>query len=154
MAESGAAEPAWLEPVALRRLVERAASVRGDEPPEDAIMREPNLLIPVSAPGTSPLDVHTYRVRRDRWEAGDGPRITGMREFVETLETLSTPSRAAIVKGRRTTYTFLLDAALERVIGSVAADVPPEVHTQPTDEGLPHIGMREAQYKRDITTTG
>jgi hypothetical protein len=124
MAENSGAESAWIEPAALLRLVERDASVRGDEPPRDVIMREPSMLIPVSPPGTPPLDLDTYRVRRNRWAADKGPNVTGMQEFVEMLETLTTPSRAAVVRGKRATYTFLLNASMTRVLGAAAVDPP------------------------------
>jgi len=94
MVENSGAESASIEPAALLRLVERDVSVRGDEPPRDVIMREPSMLVQVSPPGTPPLDLDTYRVRRNRWAAGEGPNVTGMREFVEMLETITTPSRA------------------------------------------------------------
>jgi hypothetical protein len=116
--------PHWVEPLALLRIVQRDVSIRGDEAPTDAILREPALLIPLSAPGTPPLDVHTYRARRDRWEAGDGPHLTGMRQFMEVLESLETPARAVVVEGHRTTYVFLLDPAVSRVLASVAIDPP------------------------------
>ena len=75
----------------LLDLVRRDVRVSGDESPESALMREPKLLIPVGAASVPALDLPTYRARLERWEAGKGPRLTGMREFVRTLEDLDTP---------------------------------------------------------------
>jgi hypothetical protein len=96
----------------------------GDEPPEDVLSRDPHLLVPVTDAASPPLDVHTYRVRFQRWEEGTGPRLTGIQEFVQVLETLDAPARAATVSGERTTYTFLLDAPATRVLACVAVDPP------------------------------
>jgi hypothetical protein len=41
-----------------------------------------------------------------------------MREFVHGLETLTSPTRAATVKRDVTTYNFLLDGAMTRVLAS------------------------------------
>ena len=71
-------------------------------------MGEPDLLIPVSRATNPPLDLHTCRVRHDRWRSGDGPRLTGMSEFMRTLETLNKPACAAMVTGAQTSYTLLL----------------------------------------------
>lgn len=117
-------ERRWIQPRELLRIVQRDVTVAGDEPPEDVIMREPSLLIPVGHAANPPLDLHTYRVRRDRWEAGEGPRLTGMSDFMQTLEGLEEPACATTVTGVSTSYTFLLDSAWSRVLTAVAIDPP------------------------------
>ncbi|MDH2413835.1 hypothetical protein [Nocardioides sp. CER19] len=117
----------WIEPDDLLRLVRRDVSVSGNEPPEDVLSREPHCLVPVSVATVPALDVHAYRVRLERWERGEGPRLTGMREFVRVLETYPAPARAVGVTGTTTTYTFLLDASMSRVLACVAIDAPPTV---------------------------
>jgi hypothetical protein len=87
-------------------------------------MREPHLLIPVGAASVPALDLTTYRARLQRWEAGEGPRLTGMREFVSTLEGLDTPARGAMVEGATTRYALILDAEMTRVLACVAIDAP------------------------------
>jgi hypothetical protein len=87
-------------------------------------MREPHLLIPVGAASVPALDLTTYRARLQRWEAGEGPRLTGMREFVRTLEGLDTPARGAMVEGATTRYALILDAEMTRVLACVAIDAP------------------------------
>lgn len=83
------------------------------------------MLVPVSEASVPALDVPTYRARLRRWQEGQGPRLTGMPEFVRTLETRTTPTRAVVVSGERTTYTFLLDDAMSRVVAALAVDSPP-----------------------------
>lgn len=114
----------WMDPRDLLRLVRRDVEVTGDESPEAVLLREPTMLVSVSAAQTPALDLTTYRVRMERWEDGQGPRLAGMREFVNALETLTEPTRAATVSGARTTYTFLLDEAMTRVLAAVAVDEP------------------------------
>lgn len=114
----------WLARDALLALVERDTVVTGHESPSAVLTAEPALLVKVTAPSVPPLDLHTYQVRLERWEAGDGPHLTGMREFVRTLATITVPTRAAVVHGTSTTYTFLLDAAMSRVLACVAVDAP------------------------------
>jgi hypothetical protein len=114
----------WLEPADLLRIARRDVVIRGDESLEEVIMREPSLLIRLGTPSTQPLDLNTYRSRRDRWERGEGPRLTGMAEFMAVLESLTEPARAVGVQGQRTTYMFLLDPGATRVLASVAIDPP------------------------------
>lgn len=83
-----------------------------------------NLLIPVSDPANPPLDVQTYEVRRARWKEGEGPQLTGMDDFMHVLTSLSTDARAVTVQGKVTSYVFLLDAGLSRVLAGVAIDPP------------------------------
>jgi hypothetical protein len=104
-------------------------TIAGVESPEAVLAREPDLLVPVSPPSTPALDISTYRVRLDRWESGDGPRLTGMREFLRALETLTVPTRAAVVSGRTTTYTLLLDESMSEVLACVAIDEPTTLGT-------------------------
>jgi hypothetical protein len=117
-------EGSWIEPAELARLVERDVRISGDEAPAEAIMQEQNVPISLSGPSVRPLDLPTYRIRRDRWEAGEGPRLTGMRQFMDALESLAEPARVATVRGRRTNYVFLIDADVTRVLASVAVDAP------------------------------
>jgi hypothetical protein len=119
-----AEEGSWIEPTELLRLVDRDVRISGDESPAEAIMREPNVLISLSSPSFRPLDLSTYRIRRDRWEAGEGPRLTGMRHFMDALEFLAAPACVTTVRGRRTNYMFLIDAEMTRVLASVAIDAP------------------------------
>ncbi|CAM3520305.1 hypothetical protein [Nocardioides zeicaulis] len=114
----------WLPPDALLALVERDVVITGDESPRAVLMAEPALMVNVSSPSVPPLDLHTYQVRLARWEAGEGPRLTGMPEFVQALATTTVPTRAAVVSGTSTTYTFLLDAAMSKVLACVATDAP------------------------------
>ena len=122
----GAAER-WIERRVLLRLVRRDVRVSGDEPVEVVLTQEPDLLVAVSNAALPALDLQTYQVRLQRWEDGRGPRLTGIREFVYALETLTEPTRAATVSGAVTTYTFLLDAELSRVLAAVAVDSPSAV---------------------------
>lgn len=108
----------------LLALVLRDVHIAGDESPASALMREPDLLINVGAASVPALDLQTYRVRLERWEAGEGPRLTGMRQFVSTLEGLDAPARAAMVEGATTRYAFVLDSAMSRVLACVAIDAP------------------------------
>jgi hypothetical protein len=114
----------WLEPAELLRIARRDVTISGDEPLEAAIMREPSLLIRLGRPSTRPLDLNTYRIRRARWERGEGPRLTGMGEFMAVLESLTEPAGAVAIQGERTTYQFLLDPGATRVPASVAIDPP------------------------------
>ena len=114
----------WLARDALLALVERDIVITGAESPQAVLTAEPALLVNVTAPSVPPLDLHTYQSRLERWETGEGPRLTGMREFVRTLATVTVPTRAAVVSGTSTTYTFLLDAAMSRVLACVAVDAP------------------------------
>ena len=114
----------WIERAHLLDLVQRDVHIAGDESPESALMREPSLLVRIGAASIPPLDLPTYRARLERWEAGEGPRLTGMPEFVRTLESLDTPSRGAIVEGATTRYAFVLDAEMTRVLACVAIDSP------------------------------
>lgn len=114
----------WIEPQSLLGLVQRDVTIAGDEPPEQVILREPHSLIPVTRAANPPLDLDTYRVRRDRWKAGDGPPLTGMTEFMRTLEVLNEPACATTVTGASTSYTFLLDPTWSHVLASVAIDSP------------------------------
>jgi hypothetical protein len=118
------ADSQWIERGDLLALVQRDVHISGDESAESALMREPELLIPVGAASVNPLDLPTYSARLERWEAGEGPRLTGMREFVHTLEALDSPARAAAVEGATTRYAFLLDAEMSRVLACVAIDPP------------------------------
>lgn len=72
----------------------RDVIITGVESPDEVMLREPNLLIPVSPAENPPLDLHTYRVRSDRWEAGQRPRLLGISAFVRTLEELAEPANA------------------------------------------------------------
>jgi hypothetical protein len=114
----------WIEPAELARLVERDVRISGDEAPAEAIVQEQNVPISLSGPSVRPLDLPTYGIRLDRWEAGQGPRLTGMRQFMDALESLAEPARVATVRGRRTNYVFLIDADVTRVLASVAVDAP------------------------------
>jgi hypothetical protein len=116
----------WVEPVELLRLVRRDFSLSGSEPVSEVILRESSELIPVSEPGLPPLDIHTYRVRLSRWQAGEGPDLTGIQSFVDTLESLQVSARAVSVRGTRTSHVFLLDADLTRVLAGLAIDPPVE----------------------------
>jgi hypothetical protein len=117
----------WIERRDLLDLVRRDVNIAGEESPEIVLTQEPHLLVEVTDAAVPALDVQTYRVRLKRWEEGRGPRLTGIREFVHALETLTAPTRAATVSGKTTAYTFLLDAALSRVLACVAVDAPPTV---------------------------
>jgi hypothetical protein len=114
----------WIESGDLLNLVRRDVRIKGDESPEAVLTREPHLLVPVTDAATPALELHTYRIRLERWESGQGPRLTGMREFVHALEALTVPTRAATISGEMTTYTFLLDAPMSRVLACVAVDAP------------------------------
>jgi hypothetical protein len=114
----------WIERSDLLTLARRDVDIAGDESPEAVLTREPYLLVAVSEPSVPALDPSTYRVRLERWERGDGLRLTGMREFVQALETVTTPTRAAVVSGEATTYTFLLDESMSEILACVAIDKP------------------------------
>jgi hypothetical protein len=124
VARGEAPEDRWIEPADLLVIVRRDVTIQGDESPEDALMQEPNLLLPVSAPGTPPLDLATFRARNERWGRGEGPRLVGMTEFVSTLESLTTPARVVHVRGKQTTYAFIVDVECSRVLAAVAIDPP------------------------------
>ncbi|MEV0794400.1 hypothetical protein [Kribbella sp. NPDC050459] len=81
----------WLEPAELLRIARRDVTVCGEESLEAVIMREPSLLIRLPSSSTPRLDLHTYRVRRDRWESGEGAHLTGMGVFMAVLESLTEP---------------------------------------------------------------
>jgi hypothetical protein len=117
----------WIARGDLLGLVEREVQITGDESPEVVLTQESNMLVAVTDAAMPALDLHTYRVRLERREDGQGPRLTGMREFVHAVETLTVPTRAATVSGKRTTYTFLLDASVSRVLAGVAVDDPSTV---------------------------
>jgi len=127
VAVSASGDREWIERGELLDLVRRDVDISGDESPESALMREPNLLIPVGAASAPALDLPTYRARLERWEAGEGPRLTGMREFVRTLEDLDRPARGVMVEGATTRYAFVLDAEMTQVLAVVAID-PPATH--------------------------
>jgi hypothetical protein len=122
MTEENWTTPRWMDPSQLLTLVQRDVSIRGRELPGDAIMREPLLLIPVSAPENPPLDMNTYEVRLARWNEGEGPQLAGMETFVSVMRSLAAPACVVSVRGALTTYCFLLDAALTKVLATVAID--------------------------------
>ncbi len=105
-------------------LVERDVHIHGEESAAEILGREPCLLVPVSEPAVLPLDLDTYRVRRDRWESGDGRDLVGIREFVGELESLDEPACVASFSGERTTYTLLLSQDWTRVLACVAVNRP------------------------------
>lgn len=72
---------------------------------------------PASVPA---LDLTAYLARLERWEAGEGPRLTGMREFMRILEALDTSARGAMVEGATTRYAFVSDAEMTRILACVA----------------------------------
>jgi hypothetical protein len=113
----------WIEPHSLLALVAQS-HVRGVEPPHQAVMRSPTELIPVTEASMAPLDVATYEVRLERWRRGEGPRLTGIEDFVARLRSLGRPTRAVTVIGELTTYVYLLDAEMTRAIAGVAIDPP------------------------------
>jgi hypothetical protein len=115
----------WIEPSKLWDLVQRDSTLAGDEAPETVILKEPELLIRVAGPALPPLDVDTYVARLTRWQQGEGPRLVGMDQFVRVLTSLKEPGCAVAVKGNQTSYTYLLDSDLTRVIAAVAIDPPP-----------------------------
>jgi hypothetical protein len=82
-------EGSWIEPTELLRLVERDVRISGDESPAEAIMREPHVLIALSSPSVRPLDLPTYRIRRDRWQAGEGPRLNLIQRSIDNAEPYS-----------------------------------------------------------------
>jgi hypothetical protein len=114
----------WIEPSDLLRLV-ASSPFRGEESPSDVIMRNSNELIPVSDATLPPLDIYTYEVGLQRWRDGEGPRLQGMEEFVSALHRLDEPARAVTVAGTVTTYAYLLDSDMTRMIAGVAIDPPP-----------------------------
>jgi hypothetical protein len=124
MSEEDGQRTRWMEPAELLSIVQRDVSIRGIEAPADAIMREPKLLIPVPAPANPPLDIPTYEARFARWRGGEGPRLTGMETFMDVLTSLPTSACAVSVHGESTTYCFLLDETLTRVLAAVALDPP------------------------------
>ena len=117
-----AGDAEWVPRAVLLGLVDRDVAISGDQSPQAVLSEEPALLVNVTAPFVPPLDLPTYQARLKRWEAGEGPRLTGMREFVHALATAAEPTRAAVVSGTSTTYTILLDAAITRVLACVAVD--------------------------------
>jgi hypothetical protein len=66
--------------------------------------------------------VPTYEIRFARRRDGEGPRLTGIEEFMEVLTSLTTAASAVSVRGESTTYCFLLNEALTRVLAAVAID--------------------------------
>lgn len=86
----------------------------------------------------------TYRIRGNRWEAGEGPRLTGMPQFMDDLEYLAGLARVATVLGKRTTYMFLIDADVTRVLAIVANDAPSDAEST----------LRGANLARLIGTIG
>lgn len=113
----------WIEPSKLLALV-ADFPVRGSEPIEHAVMRSPHELIPVTEASMSPLDVATYEVRLERWREGDGPRLTGVEEFLAVLRVLDTPTRAVTIRGEVTTYVYLLDGDMTCATAALAIDPP------------------------------
>jgi hypothetical protein len=85
----------------LLSVVRRDVQIAGDESPEVVLTQETHLLVVVEDAALPALDLHTYRVRLERWEGGQGHRLTGIRQFVHALETLIVPTRAATVSGER-----------------------------------------------------
>jgi hypothetical protein len=85
-------------------------------------MHSPTTLISVSERGLPPLDIATYEVRRQRANEGVGPVLVGINEFADSLFGLA--ERAIAVRGERTTYVYLVDAALSRVLAGVAINSP------------------------------
>lgn len=113
----------WIQPPSLLALV-ADSQVRGAEPVEGVVMRSPTELIPVTEASLTPLDIATYKIRLERWRQGDGPRLTGIEDFLATLRALDEPTRAVTVTGEVTTYVYLLDAEMTRSIAAVAIDPP------------------------------
>jgi len=122
-----------IRPQALLELV-TVLDVAGLEPPELAIMRDPELPFQVSEPGTPPLDLETYEHRRQRAHEGTGPRLTGIDDFVDTLAALREPACFIFVEGKLTRYLYVVDVALSRALAGVAIDGTPDYRTDPYDQ--------------------
>ncbi|MGH2784038.1 MAG: hypothetical protein ACRDJ1_02125 [Actinomycetota bacterium] len=112
----------WIERDDLRKLVERDVAISGRETLGSILDRERELLVPLTDPACPPVDIGTYRTRLSRWKDGEGPALTGIENFVEVLESLSTPARAATISGIATTYVLILDVRGDRILAAVATD--------------------------------
>ena len=113
----------FIEPAKLLELV-CGSLVRGAEHPAQVIEGSLSALIPLSEPGTPPLDIETYEVRRRRWKDGFGPTLIGIDSFVEALRCIVEPTRAVTISGSRTSYVFLLAQDLTRLVAALAIDLP------------------------------
>lgn len=134
----------WIRPESLLELV-ASLGVTGDEPPEEAIMRNPARPFAVSEPGMPPLNLETYEHRRQRARDGLGPRLVGIDQFVETLSALVEPACAVTVQGLRTNYIYLLDAELSRALAGVAIGHPvaTESDREPDSTVTTHISQQQ-----------
>jgi len=68
----------------------------------------------------------TYEVRLARHEAGQGPRATGLSEFVEALRHTDGPVGVFLVEDASAHYTGLLDqtgATLLALVRTIHADI-------------------------------
>lgn len=113
----------FIEPIELLDLV-LESGVCGVETPTNAILRHSAELLAVSEPSLTPLDVNTYRVRRARWQSGNGPSLTGIDTFIEVLESPSEPVSVVSAAGETTTYVCLLNARRTRAVAVLAVDAP------------------------------
>lgn len=113
----------WIEPSELLAMVV-SVPIRGVEPIEEVVARTGTELIPVTEASLPPLDIATYEVRLERWREGEGPRLTGIEEFVSALHSLEEPARTVTLSGAVTTYVYLLDSDMTGVISAVAIDPP------------------------------
>lgn len=116
-----------IEPSDLLALV-AGFPIRGTEPVGEVVALRSAELIPVTEASLPPLDIATYEVRLQRWREGEGPHVTGIDDFVSALRSLDEPARAVTVSGKVTTYVYLLDSDMTRVIAAVAID-PPTIGT-------------------------
>lgn len=116
---------------------ERLAEIAGDscelgarQSLREVLAESPDELVRVDGPARPPFDVRTYRVRRDRWLAGEGPRAHGIQDFVTFLGTCTQSGRGVSVSGDVTTYVIVLDETGDEALAATAVDRP----LQTTDE--------------------
>ena len=109
-----------------RSVLERLApetDVRGEQTLSDALADDPDPWVRVTEPHAPAVDIPTYELRRQRWLRRDGPRLTGIDEFLDELrKTQDEPARVAAVKGRKTTYVLLMNESLTLILAAIAID--------------------------------
>jgi len=145
-------EGSWIEPTELLRLVERDVRISGDESPAEAIMREPHVLIALSSPSVRPLDLPTYRIRRDRWQAGEGPRLNSIQRSIDNAEpySVSVQLRSQCQPGRSCSHDQDVKVQWSIILHCNWTSLPLLIAVQSDDDVLQaRIEQRETGKHRD-----
>lgn len=114
----------FLERSRLAELTGNACDIGARQSLTDVLGESPSELLVAHGPSIPAVDIDTYRVRRDRWRAGQGPDLHGIEEFLAALEGQEEPGRVVNVSGRKSTYLIVLDEALAHVMAAMAIDRP------------------------------